>query len=386
MKILFANYHHLDSNSGIHIFNLANQLTRLGAKCVVCVPSHKELTVRLGDALFETVNLSDVRHGRVPADFDLIHAWTPREVVRKIAVQLLAMRPVPYLVHLEDNEEYIIESVARVPAAWLPYVPDVLTPLVLPHAASHPRRYREFLTDAAGLTVIIEALGKFCPPTVPRQVIWAGYQEDLHWASPPDVGYKHRLGIARNEFVVAYTGNVHLAHQQDVSNLYKAVGILNERGVPAKLVRTGTDYVRHSPHNDSAIKEKYCVELGHIPRRDLPSVLSIADVLVQPGKPGQFNDYRFPSKVPEYLASGKPVILPRTNIGLYLKNYEECLFLEEGTPSDIAAKIEMLLSNEDLRRRIGAGGRAFAEKNLQWGHIASCLHSFYKTVLDTRRL
>lgn len=382
MKILFINYHHLDGNSGVHIFNLANQFTRLGLECVVCVPFHKEATAAVGHALFQTVELADFRRGRVATDFDLVHAWTPREVVREIAVDLLAMRSVPYLVHLEDNEEYIIESVSRIPPALLPYVPKILTPFVLPTTVAHPLRYRQFLAGAAGVTVIMESLKEFCPPATPSQVVWAGYQEDMNWDSPPDVGYKRRLGIARDEFVAVYTGNVHSSNREEVSDLYQAVGILNQRGFPIRLIRTGTDHVRLSGGNYDVIKKKYCIELGHIPRKDLPSLLSIADVLVQPGKPGRFNDYRFPSKLPEYLASGKPVILPRANIGLYLKNNEECLLLEEGDAPNIAAKLQTLLEDKELRDRIGAGGRAFAEQNLQWSQIAIRLHAFYKSLLE----
>ena len=50
-----------------------------------------------------------------------------------------------------------------------------------------------------------------------------------------------------------------------------------------------------------------------------PQLLVAADILVQPdGSPGPFNDYRFPSKLPDFFASGRPVVLPKTNIGLYL--------------------------------------------------------------------
>jgi hypothetical protein len=47
-------------------------------------------------------------------------------------------------------------------------------------------------------------------------------------------------------------------------------------------------------------------------------LLALADLLVQPGKPDAFNDYRFPSKLPEFLSVGRPVILPDTNIAKHM--------------------------------------------------------------------
>ena len=48
----------------------------------------------------------------------------------------------------------------------------------------------------------------------------------------------------------------------------------------------------------------------------LPALLRLADVLVQPGESNRFNTHRLPSKLPEFLASGRPVIMPRANLGL----------------------------------------------------------------------
>ena len=42
---------------------------------------------------------------------------------------------------------------------------------------------------------------------------------------------------------------------------------------------------------------------GFVPKARLPRLLALADVLVQPGRAGAFNDYRLPSKLPEFLAA-----------------------------------------------------------------------------------
>ncbi len=382
MKVVFVNYSHLDSNSGIHIFNLANHLSRLGVECLVCLPEHARAVKAPGEPLFEIVDIAEARRTGLMRNVDLLHVWTPRQAARRLAGELLAERACPYLVHLEDNEEFLLEAVLRIPFKVLKRIPRPLLDLVLRPHMSHPGRYQQFLRGAGGITFVIDALGELCPAGIPTQLIWAGYQEDLGWDRPADPEFRRRLGIAADEFIVGYTGNIHSVNRREVAGLYHSIGLLRAQGVPVRLVRTGNDYARlPDPAADQA-RERYCIELGHIPRAELPAVLSIADVLVQPGGRGRFNDYRFPSKIPEYLASGKPVILPNTNIGRHLKDGEECLLLDAGDGPDIAEKLALLFAHEALRMKIGAGGRTFAAQNLRWSQIAGKLHAFYLSVLD----
>ena len=84
---------------------------------------------------------------------------------------------------------------------------------------------------------------------------------------------------------------------------------------------------------------RYSVELGFVERGMIPVYLSIADILIQPGKAGLYNDYRLPSKIPEFLFMKKPVVLPDTNIGRFLKNNEEALLLEAAL--QLAAIVEV---------------------------------------------
>ncbi|MBI3168824.1 MAG: glycosyltransferase [Chloroflexi bacterium] len=381
MNILFVNYNDIDSNSGIHIANIANQLTRMGIYCVVCVPQNTQ-ALRAEEFLFEVVDSDDLFRRQLGRKFDLVHVWTPREHARKITQKFLRFYPCPYIVHIEDNEEFLLETIFQIPFQALKRFPEPLLELFIQPYMSHPLQYRKFLEEANGITTIIDTLKGFCPGNVPTTTIWAGYQDDLEWHMPSNTGLKRSLGIDDDDFVVGYTGNVHRVNRQEIADLYLSINHLRSQGVRVKLVRTGRDYVSFLDWKNRLLKKEYSIELGYIPRSELPSVISIADVLVQPGKPNKFNDYRFPSKLPEYLASGKPVILPRTNIGLYLKNKEDCLFLDEGNYLDIAQKLRILFSDPALRNKIGSGGRKFAEQHLKWSDIAVKLRSFYVSLLD----
>ena len=74
------------------------------------------------------------------------------------------------------------------------------------------------------------------------------------------------------------------------------------------------------------------------PRERVASYLALADVLVQPGRLDDFNGYRFPSKLPEFFAMGRPVILPATNIGLRIEDGKDALLAYRGDAIELAEK------------------------------------------------
>ena len=383
MMVLFINYNHLDTNNGIHVFNLANHLTRLGVECAVCIPDKNDATKKIGTTLFEVIDFDKARRNDQNRKVDIIHAWTPREAIRLMTEELAGIHKCPYVVHLEDNEESILEATFGRSFAKLSRLSRQRLDRIIPPHLSHPMRYKEFLDKACGISVIMDTLQEFCPPDLPSEVIWPGYDDNIDWAPPFDTGLRQRLGIGTDEYVVVYTGNVHFANQLEVSSLYLAIGLLNRRGIRTRIVRTGSDHVQLLDRSLEKVLKEFCINLGHVDRSELPAILSLANVLVQPGKADQFNNYRFPSKLPEYLATGKPVLLPATNIGRYLKDGDECILLQQGHALEIAQKLETLFHDNKLRKKIGAAGRHFAEQNLQWSQSAAKLQAFYQRLLDS---
>ena len=172
---------------------------------------------------------------------------------------------------------------------------------------------------------------------------------------------------------------MHPANAKEVYSLYLAVYILNRKGSPIRLIRTGNDGVNLIEKQVGMIND-YCINLGFQKRSMLPKLLAIADILVQPGTSDHFNDYRFPSKLPEYLVAGKPVVLPKSNIGRFLTSYDNCILLNKGDALEIAEKVEELINKKELREKIGKNGKAFARKYFSWEKAASDLIKLFKKV------
>src|SRR5208282_4072960 len=172
---------------------------------------------------------------------------------------------------------------------------------------SHPVRYRRFLEGACGVTAIIDTLFAFAPENVPKEEIRPGYDEDLFSPQVGDLTMRKSLGIEESDYVLTYTGNTHPANMREMRSLYTAIGLVNRQGHRLKLVRCGRDDVEILDKDLQFIRE-HIIDVGFRPHTEIPRYLALADFLVQPGRADNFNDYRIPSKLPEFLAMGRPVV------------------------------------------------------------------------------
>lgn len=384
MNILFALYGDFRSNSANPLALYARELRALGHTCAVAVPANLEETINIyEDPAFIPVLYADVisapdsvfPDGR-PAD--VIHACTPREVVRCFVTSYMAKRPTPLVIYLEDNERWIALRELGLQEEALPAETDLSIARRLPDALSHPLRYESFLGLADAVAVIQDKLKREVPPGVYCETIMLGV--DLQFFSPrlPDLRLRSQYGIGEKERVIVYHGGVDQFKKSAIETLCRAVGIVNRRGYPCKLLRTGIrplDFLETFPPQSRSMIN----DLGFLPRTELPDILSLADVFVQPGELNPFEDLRLPGKVPEYLAMGRPVIMPDVNIAHLFTDGVNAVLLRTGSAEEIADKCVALLSDPEKAAAIGRGGRHMAEQYFDVKRQAKRLESLYKT-------
>lgn len=378
-NILFVLYHDFSANSAVHVHNFANELAALGHSTAVAIPQDKDIGSGLGPQHYPVLRFDRVAGdwSRVFADGrppEIVHAWTPRENVRLFCEKLAGFCDFSLFVHLEDNEELILEVNLGVPFDQL-LRSDAETPPNL----SHPRNYRAFLASAAGVTMIMDRLEQFVPPRLPKLVVWPGADETLFYPRKRDPVLLERFGITPDTLVLCYTGNVHSANASDVRSLYLAAAILDREGTPTRLLRTGRDFCPFLGP-DEEWGRWISVELGHVPYREIPDILSLADVLIQPGGNNAFNEFRLPGKLPEFFAMGRPVIVPRTNLGRFLRAGEDAWVLEKVDALGIVDAMLQLRDNKPLSDRLAAGAVAFGREHFNWKKNAGTLADFYEEI------
>lgn len=303
----------------------------------------------------------------------LYHVWTPREGVRRFMKQLANSKPLNYLVHLEDNEGYIAQSRGlkkRFLSAFRRF----------PDGSTHPKRSQHFLAKAMGLTCIIDTLQELAQRNRPCRVIYPACEPEVFGIPPGvDLGLRQALGIGSDRLLLFYPGNAHAANRTDMVALYGAVNELWDAGVPLQLIRSGTDYVSLDHREDG--RAKGWLDHRQIPEREFYKYLSIADILVQPGAPNAFNRYRFPSKLPMFLASGRPVVMSEVGMRDSPRDGQECLLLREGSQAELVDKIRHLARSSELRTTIGEQGRRYAAGHFSWRKSAEDLLAFYVELL-----
>jgi len=178
-NVVFVSHCDFTGNSALHVLAVASGLHERGFSPVIAVPANAESVDDVGRPSFPVLTYAEActsalsfPNGRGP---DLVHCFTPREIVRRPAVDLVRAHGCPYVVHLEDNEEAVTSvELRRLPFALLRVVPRPLLDRVI-GSRFPPVEGPRFLRGAAGVTIIVERLRELVPSQLPTSVVGAGF-------------------------------------------------------------------------------------------------------------------------------------------------------------------------------------------------------------------
>ena len=179
---------------------------------------------------------------------------------------------------------------------------------------------------------------------------------------PRENGWASRHGLDGKP-VLLYSGTLGLKH--DAGLLLQLADALPEARVVVASEGLGADWLAERPRQNLLL-------LGFQPYDELPDVLGAGDVLlvILERAAGTF---AVPSKVLSYLCAGRPLLasLPEDNLAARVVASSGGGLLVE--PDDAGGLVEgarRLLADDELRARLGAAGRAYAERTFDIGTIA----------------
>jgi glycosyltransferase involved in cell wall biosynthesis len=101
-----------------------------------------------------------------------------------------------------------------------------------------------------------------------------------------------------------------------------------------------------------------------------------------------YNDLSTMNKIMEYMALGKPIVQFDITEGKHSAQ-EASLYAKANDPIDFAKKILQLVDDSELRKRMGAYGRARVTETLAWKHEEPKLLQAYDALFklrDTRKV
>lgn len=127
------------------------------------------------------------------------------------------------------------------------------------------------------------------------------------------------------------------------------------------LIGKGDTIIEEKIIKDLVVKlnaEKRVIFLGQLPRTDVPAYLSNARILALARPESIIADAGFPSKLTEYLATGKPIVVTKVGeIPLYLKDNESAFLSKPDSIDAFADKLDYVLSNYEFAQKVGGNGK-----------------------------
>jgi glycosyltransferase involved in cell wall biosynthesis len=112
------------------------------------------------------------------------------------------------------------------------------------------------------------------------------------------------------------------------------------------------------------------------------TILSTADVCVNPDRPNAMNDKSTTIKIMEYMALGKPIVQFDLKEGRYSAQ-EASLYARKEDTTDFGDKLLELLDNQEKSRKMGALGQKRVREVLAWEHEEKKLLEAYQKMFAT---
>ncbi len=373
MNILFVHYGTFSSNSMNHIGPFAAELKKQGHNVAITLPAidptfgyfpYPEIPVFTFEDFLGNPHRFE---GRGP---NIIHAWTPREIVRQFVESLQQIVHARCIIHLEDDEDSIRPQ-------------EPLSGDGALHRTD-PNHGSWFMESADGFTTIIDSLIEDIPRGIPYHVLSPGFDQIAAQINPEPAFSKAIFGIPEHYKVITYPGGASGPNGEDLIDLFEAVNLLNEHGTPTILLKTGfPDLTLRSQLPANA--KNWIRDVGFLKRNQVWCLIELADIVVQPGRINAYNEKRLPSKLPDFFCLGKPVITTRANIGKSLINEEQALILHDSRPEEIAAKCQRLLSDDNLRTKIANEGKKLGNNRFNLTKNTQKLSDFYAAMNDSSK-
>jgi len=185
-----------------------------------------------------------------------------------------------------------------------------------------------------------------------------------------------------DETVISYLGTYW--HLEGVAVLLQAAKQLVQSGRKFKLVISGASFKGLDCDDVPGLIQELglkdvVVQTGWLPTEEVIAGMSAADVLVVPKVNHLVNVAGIPTKLAEYLAMGKPVVVSRIgDIPNFLTDHEDALLCEPGIPNSLANVLDRLICDLPLREKLAANARSSANRHFDYHqavtHLEAAMH------------
>lgn len=187
-----------------------------------------------------------------------------------------------------------------------------------------------------------------------------------------------------NNNTILYSGT-YVERKDGVITLLKAFSKLVKTNKKLKLIMTGSpekspDYAVIMQTIKSNELQNNIQFTGYLNEMDLQSLVNKSEILLVTKPDNRQNRYNFPTKLGEYLISGRPVISTKVGTIGNLLTDEENIFFAKFDANNIANKIQYILDNAESANKVGENGRNFAIEKFNYYYQSKQMIEFFKTM------
>lgn len=178
-------------------------------------------------------------------------------------------------------------------------------------------------------------------------------------------------------FIVLFAGQK--TYEKGAIQVLQSMSLLAKRHTNIAFLAIGFS----SPvweHEKRKVNNIKIIDLPYLSGQDKKDAFDACDLFVMPSRIDSFGIVYL-----EAWMCGKPVIGARINfITDVIRENVDGYLVEFGNAEQLAQKIENLIGNEALRRKLGQNGKERVLANFTWSRIVSTIEKLYETFLDRR--
>ncbi len=152
------------------------------------------------------------------------------------------------------------------------------------------------------------------------------------------------------------------------------------------FISTGTPNKSPHYHDIERIIKDYQIEdkvtfTGYLSNEELKDYLSKASLVIINKYPNQQNTYCFSTKLGEYLAAGKPVIITKVGEAMnWLKDGENAYIIEPNDTELLAQTIVNAINNPENRNKIALNGQKICKECFDYRNYGKKLLHFFNNI------
>lgn len=194
----------------------------------------------------------------------------------------------------------------------------------------------------------------------------------------------------KDEFNLVYLGA--LAHRDGPFEMIGAIQKVLSKGLKVTFTIVGSPdnhgiglKLKNICENTPALRGRVKFT-GHVDDAEVVKRLNSANALLFVRPDDICAKAAFPTRLPEYLITGRPVIVSGVgDIPMYLRNGIDAMIVKQCTPSAIAEQIERLINMNDWGQSIGIAGFKQAKKFFDYKTRANEIYNFIQELQQKPR-